>query len=59
MPSGYKPLALPCGQCTGCLLERSRQWAVRLMKEFKLHDETCFLTLTYDDAHVPTLAYAR
>lgn len=47
--------ALPCGQCIGCRLERSRQWAVRLMKEFRLHDKACFLTLTYDDAHLPRL----
>lgn len=46
---------LPCGRCAGCLLDRSRQWAVRLMKEAKLHDRLSFLTLTYDDAHVPKL----
>lgn len=44
---------LPCGRCAGCLLDRSRQWAVRLMKEMKIHDRSSFLTLTYDDAHVP------
>ena len=47
------PIPLPCGQCVGCLLERSRQWAIRLMKELKLHDRSCFLTLTYDDKHLP------
>lgn len=49
------PTPLPCGQCIGCRLERSRQWAVRLMKEAKLHDRSSFLTLTYDDAHLPRL----
>jgi len=49
------PTPLPCGQCVGCRLERSRQWAVRLMKEFKLHDRSCFLTLTYSDEHLPRL----
>src|SRR6187399_2840691 len=24
---------LPCGQCVGCRLERSRQWAIRMMVE--------------------------
>lgn len=40
----------PCGKCTGCRLERSRQTAVRLVHEAQLHDRTSFLTLTYNDA---------
>lgn len=44
------PTPLPCGQCVGCRLERSRQWAIRLMKELKLHDRSSFLTLTYDSS---------
>lgn len=47
-------LELPCGQCVGCRLERSRQWAVRCMHEASLHDENSFLTLTYDNAHLPS-----
>lgn len=47
------PTPLPCGQCIGCRLERSRQWAIRLMKELKLHDRSSFLTLTYTDAALP------
>nr|UXQ88000.1 MAG: replication initiation protein [Microvirus sp.] len=47
------PLTLACGQCTGCRLERSRQWAVRMVHESKMHKKNCFLTLTYDDAHLP------
>lgn len=46
-------LKLPCGQCVGCRLERSRQWAVRCMHENKCHDTSVFLTLTYDDDHLP------
>lgn len=46
-------LQLPCGQCVGCRLERSRQWAVRIMHEAKCHEASCFLTLTYDDEHLP------
>lgn len=54
-PSGhYKTIFLPCGQCIGCRLERSRQWAVRCVHEASLYgDNNCFLTLTYDDDHVP------
>lgn len=46
-------LELPCGRCIGCRLERSRQWAVRLLHEKQMHDFACFVTLTYDDAHLP------
>lgn len=46
-------LDLPCGQCVGCRLERSRQWAVRCMHEASLYNENSFLTLTYSDANLP------
>lgn len=48
-----KGVSLPCGSCFGCKLERARQWAVRIMHESKMHDENSFLTLTYDDDHIP------
>lgn len=44
-----RALFLPCGQCIGCRLERSRQWAVRCVHESKMHEHSCFITLTYDD----------
>lgn len=47
------PIKLPCGQCVGCRLERSRQWAMRCLHEKKLHRHNCFVTLTYDDGHLP------
>lgn len=48
------PLSLPCGRCTGCRLERSRQWAVRMTHEAKMWANNCFITLTYDNEHCPT-----
>lgn len=48
-----EPLDLPCGQCIGCRLERSRQWAVRCMHEASLYDRNSFITLTYNDVHLP------
>ena len=48
-----RSLQLPCGQCIGCRLERSRQWAMRCLHEAQLHENNCFITLTYDDAHLP------
>lgn len=50
-----RPLKIPCGQCIGCRLERSRQWAVRCVHEASLHEKNCFLTLTYDDEHLACL----
>lgn len=47
-------LSLPCGQCIGCRLERSRQWAMRCLHEASLYQDNAFLTLTYDEANLPT-----
>lgn len=47
------PVRLPCGKCPGCLLERSRQWAMRCLHESKLYRENTFVTLTYDSVHMP------
>lgn len=46
-------LKIPCGQCIGCRLERSRQWAIRCMHEATQHKKNCFITLTYSDSDVP------
>lgn len=47
------PMRVPCGQCIGCRIEKSRKWAIRCVHEAQLHDEKCFITLTYDDEHLP------
>lgn len=46
-------LTLPCGQCVGCRMQYSREWANRCMMELRYHDSAYFVTLTYDDDHVP------
>lgn len=46
-------LDLPCGRCVGCRLERSRQWATRIIHEAKSHDHNSFVTLTYSPEHLP------
>lgn len=50
-------ITIPCGQCIGCRLEYSRQWAIRCMLESEYHDHNYFITLTYDDDHVPKSGY--
>lgn len=47
------PFEVPCGQCMGCRLEHSRQWAMRCMHEKQMHANNVFLTITYDDKHLP------
>ncbi|AXL14729.1 replication initiator protein [Microviridae sp.] len=44
---------LPCSQCIGCRLDYSIQWAARCMHENQMHDNSCFITLTYDEEHLP------
>nr|WAE43759.1 MAG: replication initiator protein [Microviridae sp.] len=55
--SGGSEFRIACGQCMGCRLERSRQWAVRCVHESKMHEFSCFVTLTYDDVHLPVDGY--
>lgn len=46
-------IEVPCGKCLGCRMNYSRNWADRMMLEMQNHNETYFITLTYDDDHVP------
>lgn len=48
-----RKLKLACGQCIGCKLERARQRAVRCMHEAQMHNENSFITLTYEEEHLP------
>jgi len=49
------PIEIPCGICMGCRLEKSAQWAMRITHEQQLHQENCFLTLTYNPESLPHL----
>lgn len=52
---GYpgEPVQIPCGQCIGCRLERSRQWAIRCVHEASLYENNCFITLTFNEDYLP------
>ncbi len=54
LAGGYEPLDLPCGQCDGCRIDRSKTWAARIIHESQMHQENCFVTLTYDAKNLPT-----
>lgn len=47
------PVEVPCGQCIGCRLERSRQWACRCIQEASMYDDNCFITLTFSEENFP------
>ena len=51
-------IEIPCGKCSGCRLQRSREWANRCMLELEYHKSSYFVTLTYDDAYVPIHYYS-
>lgn len=52
---GFEDLEIlvPCGQCIGCKLDRSLEWATRITHEASLHSKSSFVTLTYEDRHLP------
>lgn len=42
-----------CMKCLPCLRYRKSLWAARLMLEKLLHESSSFVTLTYDEEHLP------
>lgn len=55
MKEGFsdRPASVSCGQCIGCRLRYSQEWALRCVHEGQLHSANMFLTLTYDNANIP------
>lgn len=53
----FKYIEIPCGKCIGCKLDYSSQWADRMMAEKTNYpdDEVHFITLTYDNDHIPMI----
>lgn len=45
------PMEVACGQCITCRVDRSQEWAMRIMHEATQHERAYFLTLTYREAH--------
>lgn len=46
-------IKIPCGHCIGCRLKYSRVWADRCLAEASYYENNVFLTLTYDNEHLP------
>ena len=54
-PRGDGYTRVSCGQCVGCLLRRSRDWAVRGVHQSRISPDgtSHFVTLTYSDEFLP------
>ena len=50
---GSYDMIVPCGQCLGCHIDYSREWANRMCIELDDNPKAIFVTLTYNDAHLP------
>jgi len=48
----YEPIKVKCNQCMGCRVAKSREWAVRCVHESEMHDENCFITLTFNEKNI-------
>lgn len=46
-------LDLPCGQCVGCRSSWSSMWMIRCVHESLMYERSSFITLTFDQDHVP------
>lgn len=55
----YATFQLPCGKCIECRLAYARGWAIRCVHEAQMHQDNCFVTLTYSDEKLesPKLIY--
>lgn len=55
LPDGRSQI-VRCGKCLSCLEHRQAGWIARLTDEFNSYpDGVYFVTLTYDDEHVPMM----
>jgi len=52
-PLGEADMEIPCGKCLGCLTHRQLTWTTRADHESRLWRHNVFVTLTYDDEHLP------
>lgn len=49
----YDLFTVRCSKCIGCRQDHARDWALRCEHELREHEDSCFLTLTYDKNHLP------
>lgn len=49
---GKQHYTVPCGRCISCRINKTNEWATRIMHEVA-GKNAVFVTLTYDDEHLP------
>lgn len=47
---------IPCRHCYACSINYSAEWATRIMYQCQESEHNYFVTLTYDDEHLPILS---
>lgn len=48
---------VPCGKCANCLSNKREEWSYRCRNELETCNFALFMTYTYDDDHLPCIAY--
>lgn len=54
-----KTVLCPCGVCLSCKIRKMQEWKLRLLMESQYYDDSCFITLTYNDEHLNHLPDAK
>lgn len=52
-PYTHEVVYAECRQCAACLNRRGSHWSFRVQNECKVHRYSLFITLTYDNDHIP------
>lgn len=60
-PNGHSgaEIKIPCKMCTGCRLDHRTNWSTRMMCETQMHNESHFVTFTYNPENLPENADLR
>lgn len=58
-PYTQRAIVVPCGCCESCLDSRAALWVQRLDEEIKYSRYTLFVTLQYDEQHIPQVVRLR
>lgn len=46
-------MLVACGKCIACRIQKRKEWSLRMMHEKEFWNDSIFVTLTYDDNHLP------
>lgn len=52
-PTNLITMFARCGHCEPCRANRQREWAGRILMEASCYESSAFITLTYNDDHLP------